>query len=508
MKNKNLFYFRTGPDSFFKEASFLGFDDFKIAWEDILKQNEKMNHYGMNRLLMLLPQSPYDKKVALFLKEKGRDICYLSTPSQFFRAEKDLYATDGEIILIVSNAFELENIRTLENSNFHLLIVPSRKFSPSAQELSSYKNKLSFYCPLKNFLYDEFLSTRQIKNYGQSLIQTGIEFRAHEDIYLFESRASSDIEFFPILRPLFEKRTLIDPIDSIIIPVFNQKKELQRTLGMLAKQNFSANFEIIIIDDGSYDGLQSEIKKSLAQFGPSENIDFQYIRNPRVFPRSMGDARFRAGISRNIGLSYARGQRIHFLDADILVPPYYLSTIINELEDKDVIQVKRYDLSDFGKGLEIEVWSDVLFERDVDLKANPYWYDFFKNTKDWNSLSCPWKYICTYGLSVRREVLEKSGLICHNYIFYGFEDTDLGYQLFKNKAKVGLSKVLAYHQPHLQNRSEFGNSRYKRSRVLSKTAPVFFHNHLDVEIYSELGDYLFPIYPLRQWFLYFLKLFK
>ena len=83
----------------------------------------------------------------------------------------------------------------------------------------------------------------------------------------------------------------------------------------------------------------------------------------------------------------------------------------------------------------------------------------------------------------------------NNFIFYGFEDTDLGYKLSHLKFK--LNKKPVYHLFHLNSRSEFFNSKFIRNLLLARTAQIFFLLQLDQRIYSQFIDLMsldFSIY--------------
>ncbi|WP_333646075.1 glycosyltransferase family 2 protein [Lacrimispora sp.] len=87
---------------------------------------------------------------------------------------------------------------------------------------------------------------------------------------------------------------------TVIIPVYNQKKYIQRCLDSVISQTFN-DLEILIIDDGSSDG--------------SEIICDKYARKDcriRVIHKMNG------GLSsaRNAGLDICRGEYISFLDSD------------------------------------------------------------------------------------------------------------------------------------------------------------------------------------------------
>ena len=87
---------------------------------------------------------------------------------------------------------------------------------------------------------------------------------------------------------------------SIIVPIYNVEKYLYESLQSLKKQTFPV-FEVIMIDDGSTDE-SSEIAIKIAE----EDFRFKYIR------------RNNSGLSasRNVGLKYAKGKYILFMDSD------------------------------------------------------------------------------------------------------------------------------------------------------------------------------------------------
>lgn len=92
---------------------------------------------------------------------------------------------------------------------------------------------------------------------------------------------------------------------SVIIPVYNAEKWLRDALASLQRQTH-ADFEAILVDDGSTDGSADICRRLCGQ-----------------------DARFRlitqknSGVSaaRNRGIDEARGEWIAFMDADDMMPP-------------------------------------------------------------------------------------------------------------------------------------------------------------------------------------------
>ncbi len=111
------------------------------------------------------------------------------------------------------------------------------------------------------------------------------------------------------------------PDVSIIVPVYNVEKYVEKCLLSLLAQNCGCSYEIIVVDDGSEDGSSAIVDRI------AEGSDII-----RVFRRP------NAGLSaaRNMGLSYARGKYVIFVDSDDYVETNYISALYHAAEDNDV----------------------------------------------------------------------------------------------------------------------------------------------------------------------------
>lgn len=87
---------------------------------------------------------------------------------------------------------------------------------------------------------------------------------------------------------------------SIIIPVYNAEKYLQRCLDSILKQGLR-DIEIICVDDGSTDSSLKILREYEMKY------DNCYVLTQK---------NCYAGVARNYGLTIAKGEYIHFLDAD------------------------------------------------------------------------------------------------------------------------------------------------------------------------------------------------
>ena len=101
---------------------------------------------------------------------------------------------------------------------------------------------------------------------------------------------------------------------TIIVPVYNSEKFIKRCISSILNQNFF-DYEIIIINDCSTDASNRICKK----FRQDNLNKIKLIKNEK----NLG-----AGQSRNLGLKYASGRYIIFLDSD----DYLLENSLNSLE--------------------------------------------------------------------------------------------------------------------------------------------------------------------------------
>lgn len=88
---------------------------------------------------------------------------------------------------------------------------------------------------------------------------------------------------------------------SLIIPVYNSEKYLEKCLDSVFSQSFD-DYEVILVNDGSADGSQ-------------DIIDAYKMRYPEVIT-ALKQPNSGQASARNTGLAVARGEYVFFLDAD------------------------------------------------------------------------------------------------------------------------------------------------------------------------------------------------
>lgn len=111
--------------------------------------------------------------------------------------------------------------------------------------------------------------------------------------------------------------TLIQPLISIIVPIYNAEKYLEDTLKELINQTYK-NLEIILVNDGSSDSSPEICDKYASKYS---NIRVIHQKNSGVCA------------ARNNGISAAHGDFIGFCDSDDLPDRDLYETLYNLISD-------------------------------------------------------------------------------------------------------------------------------------------------------------------------------
>ena len=124
---------------------------------------------------------------------------------------------------------------------------------------------------------------------------------------------------------------LLSPAISVIIPLYNAEKYIAQCLQSILNQTFQ-DYEVIVVDDCSTDGSIAQVEKIAPQFG-------ERLKLVKRNKNSGGPA-----IPRNIGLGYARGKYVCFIDNDDLFMQNALKDFyeIAESTQADVVHAERF----------------------------------------------------------------------------------------------------------------------------------------------------------------------
>lgn len=107
------------------------------------------------------------------------------------------------------------------------------------------------------------------------------------------------------------------PIVSIIVPIYNTEKYLRTCLDSILTQTFT-DFEVILVDDGSVDSsgricdeYAAKDKRFVVVHKPNEGVS----------------------VSRNKGLSLAKGDYVSFIDSDDFIHPQMIEFLYYEINN-------------------------------------------------------------------------------------------------------------------------------------------------------------------------------
>ena len=121
---------------------------------------------------------------------------------------------------------------------------------------------------------------------------------------------------------------MIAGLVSVIVPVYNTLKYLDRCVSSIVNQTYS-NLEILLIDDGSTDG-SSQLCDDLAN------------KDDRI--KAFHKENAGAGNARNFGIDKANGEFAYFVDSDDYIDATLISKAYNAAHKNDA-QVVVFDFN-------------------------------------------------------------------------------------------------------------------------------------------------------------------
>jgi glycosyltransferase involved in cell wall biosynthesis len=112
------------------------------------------------------------------------------------------------------------------------------------------------------------------------------------------------------------------PTASVIVPARDAGATLPRTLAALAAQDLDAEYEVIVVDDGSRDGT--------AEVARTADGPVTLLEQPPLGPAA----------ARNLGVRSASAPLLAFCDADVYPTHGWLQAGLRALEETDIVQGK------------------------------------------------------------------------------------------------------------------------------------------------------------------------
>ena len=205
---------------------------------------------------------------------------------------------------------------------------------------------------------------------------------------------------------------------SVIIPVYNVEKYIDRCLKSIISQNYD-DLEIIVIDNGSTDSSGSICDTYASEYS---NISVYHIENHGV------------GSARNFGLSKARGEFIYFVDSD----DYLVGNLFADFADKLVSDLDLVVFS-YYNSFEEDLTEKSRTEKSLPFKGS---YDKDGFIKIFKELFLSDMLYTVWNKIYRREFLLENNLSFEQYELG--EDVRFNLNAYRNVNKVYLSQDSYY----------------------------------------------------------------
>lgn len=288
---------------------------------------------------------------------------------------------------------------------------------------------------------------------------------------------------------------------SIVIPMYNVEKYIEKCLLSCLHQDISYNeYEIIIVNDGSPDGSLDIAEKIACQYS---NIKIITQEN-----KGLSEAR-------NTGLRNAKGEYIWFVDSDDVIKEKCLSKIIEQCDSRQ-LQLLAICAADVINGEVLRRFS----------------YTCEEVLRGIEVLNKGLMICCAPFTIYRRDFLLKNKLYFYPGIYY--EDTEFSPRSYFFAERVGfINDVLYFYTSNPESITRTLNPKRAFDRItialsldsfftehVSKESSIFFHNYisqvfnnglnffLDNTFYSgdyknSMMDFELEMYKVRHLFVHF-----
>ena len=249
---------------------------------------------------------------------------------------------------------------------------------------------------------------------------------------------------------------------TVVIPTYNNKHLLARTLESLCKQNLNkSQFEVIVVDDGSSDGTAA----TAAEY--RDRINLLYFFQP--------DQGYRVAAARNIGINNAHFKTILFIDCGIVVSSRLLALHIERQKNRSdlVIIGTSYGVLDYSTRCADLINAVVKENIDAALEELSNKEETFDcraeylESIDYNlsKMKAPWLVLWGGHVSASTETLRSIGGFDEWFSHWGGEDNEIGIRLQQAGCTFEvLREVESIHLPHPKNSEQ--KRREARNNVL------------------------------------------
>lgn len=244
------------------------------------------------------------------------------------------------------------------------------------------------------------------------------------------------------------------PRVSVIVPVYNSREYLGPCVESVLNQSY-ADFELILIDDGSTDGCAEMCDR----FASSDHrVRCVHMKNSGV------------SAARNLGLSLATGEYVTFVDSDDYVSEGFLASAVGLMESDEELDFVQYSMDRFNS-------SGIFYREESD--------DVICDLPEFASVVKFWGSACAGFLKTM--IIKEYDLVFNSDLKLG-EDQSFLYGYLEHCRKCSKRSEIYYHYRSNQESATHNPSVQDLVRSIdhfSKTEfPDFFRNKIDETLFS------------------------
>ena len=214
------------------------------------------------------------------------------------------------------------------------------------------------------------------------------------------------------------------PSISVIIPTFERRDVLARTLRHLAAQDYPADrYEVIVVDNS-----RDDTPDMVEAFAASSGRRIRVLRRPERLP----------AVKRNLGLRAAAGELVLFLNDDVWASPGFLRAHADAHAEhaRELVAV----LGHVEQSPEMPRTPFLEFYR-------PFAYDEVRRAGG----ALGWRYFWSMNISLRRDEMLGRNLVFHeDWAEIGHEDVELGWRFTRAGGRIVYAPAahVEHYHPH------------------------------------------------------------
>ncbi|MCB0721771.1 MAG: glycosyltransferase [Ignavibacteriae bacterium] len=262
---------------------------------------------------------------------------------------------------------------------------------------------------------------------------------------------------------------------SLIISVYKNTKALELIFYALSKQSYK-DFEIIIAEDGEYEGISEIIEKSKS-----------YLNNP-IIHITQEDKGFRKNRILNEAIRKSNTDYLIFIDGDCVPHSDFIKEHVENREDNTVLCGRRVAL---GKEMSERITKESILSGDYQKIGLKHFVDSMKGSGEGSKhveeglrfsarvFGKDDEHILGCNFSIQKSLLEKINGFDENYEGPGLgEDSDIEFRLrlIDVKFKSVRNKAIQYHLFHPRTKEDERNFEYFQE--VKKKGEYFCENGL------------------------------